>query len=85
MARFPVGIDRLAHLVQEGMLMYPEIERTPRLLLWSCRVVLRILEHIAWKFKPCCSEGLKREFLDVLKELDEAIWPDGKPPKVYEG
>lgn len=66
------------------------MERTPslRLLLWFCRVALRIAaENWGRIFQNPISPGMFREIADLGKEIDLALWPDGhdgKRPKVYE-
>jgi hypothetical protein len=65
--------------------MYSKIEHTPRLLLWFCRVALRIAaENWGRIFQTPISAGMYREIADLGKEINEALWPNGKPPKVYE-
>ena len=56
-----------------------------RLILWFCRIALRIAaENWGRIFERPISAGMCREIADLGKELDKAIWPDSKPPKVYE-
>jgi len=65
--------------------MQPIIERVPRLLLWFCRIALRIAAE-NWRriFQNPISPGMFREIADLGKEIDFALWPEGRPPKVYE-
>ena len=56
-----------------------------RLILWFCRVALRIAsENWGRIFQTPISAGMYREIVDLGKEINEALWPNGKPPKVYE-
>jgi hypothetical protein len=67
----------MAHLVQEGMLM------PVRLMMWFCRVALRMMK--ASYRDEAYNPGLEREFNDLMKDLNEHLWPpDGKPPAAYE-
>ena len=64
------------------------MERTPsiRLLLWFCRIALRIAaENWGRMFQNPISPGMFLEIKHLGAEIDKSLWgPDGKPPKVYE-
>lgn len=56
-----------------------------RLILWFCRVALRIAaENWGRIFQTPISAGMYREIKDLGKEIDEALWTGGKPPAAYE-
>lgn len=54
-----------------------------RLLMWFCRVALRLLLYSAWATGRC-SRGLAEEAGDLQKELDAQLWRDAKAPEKYE-
>ena len=60
-------------------------DRGIRLILWFCRVALRIAaENWGRIFQTPISAGMYREIKDLGKEIDEALWTGGKPPAAYE-
>jgi hypothetical protein len=48
-----------------------------RLLLRFALLSLRMQQRAPGRL------GLEREFSDLQKDLNDAVWPDGKPPEAY--
>jgi hypothetical protein len=52
-------------------------------MMWFCRVALKLLWCIA-SSSDVLSPKLIREYTDIERELDDKLWPGGKPPEAYE-
>jgi hypothetical protein len=62
-----------------------------RLMLWFCRVVLRLLKSLVHAQGRIVNyqlpAGLEREFNTLMEDINDQLWQgqlDGKPPKIYE-
>jgi hypothetical protein len=59
------------------------MNKQERLVLWSCRIAIRLLFAIWAGNRIIDCLGLVREADDLRKDLNDALWPGGKPPEVY--
>jgi len=53
-----------------------------RLLLRFALLSLR-LQGLILRTNFSAAKRLEREFSDLQKDLNDAVWPDGKPPEAY--